>query len=155
MEPCLKLPDNENIIKATRWLRKSKSRQTVDGLCEPSRPHFKSGTYFCFSYNQGLCYNLVKVPFSFPNKLQLLPSPHPPLLIILHRFCASNCLLTLSVLFLSFHLTIPFCRMPVTSALPEYETNCYHPSSFKNHCLNFHILLLLRRLRYILPTFIY
>lgn len=141
---------------------KRRQKTDSDRPCQISTPRFKSDTCCCSLAskapgNQEVCYHVVKVPLSFPNKLRLLLllNPHPlpvhhPAQVLLIKP------LLLSTLH-SLHLRPPSSSMPVTNALPVcvYETNCCHPSPFKNHSLDFHILLLLRSLRYILPTFIY
>lgn len=145
-----------NIIKPKRWWWKNKATDRQRQVVLDLNTSLQIRHLLACVKGQEVCYQVVKVPLSLPNKLWLLllRNPHPPLSIIRPRFCSSNCFITLPSLFHSLHL----CPPPscITNALPicVYETNCCHPS-LRNHCLDFHILLLLGSLRYILPTFIY
>lgn len=84
--------------------------------------------------------DVVKFPLSSPNAVD-----HPAQVLLVR-------LLPHSV---SSTPATPPSRTPVTKAIPAYKAGLSHPSPFKNHRLDFHILLLLKRVRYILPTFIY
>lgn len=158
-----KADQQRKIIRAKKWW----SQKTgSDWTCQTSTPCFKSETCCCppawmSPGNRQVCYHVVKVPLSFTNELWLLllASPCPALSIIPSRFSSSNRFFILPSFLHSLHLCPPLSpsRTPGSNTLSisAYETNCFHPSPFKNLCLDLHILLLLRSLRYILPTFIY
>lgn len=96
------------------------------------------------SNNQELGPYSVRVPVRFANKV-LLSSGF--LLLLLSDSCRNSPHSAVCPLFCS-----DGPRLPGRQWLP---VNCRYPSAFKNHHLDFHILLLSRRLRYILPAWIY
>lgn len=96
------------------------------------------------SDNQELGPYSVRVPVRFANKV-LLSSGF--LLLLLSDSCRNSPHSAVCPLFCS-----DGPRLPGRQWLP---VNCRYPSAFKNHHLDFHILLLSRRLRYILPAWIY
>lgn len=86
-EPCPKLPQMGTSLKHRGDGQKLRQKTDSNRPCQPSTPRFKSDTCCCsFASkapgNQEVCYHVVKVALSLPNKLK----PHPPLSIVLPRF---------------------------------------------------------------------
>lgn len=155
MEPCLKLPDMKTSLKQQGDGENLNLDRQLTGCVSPqnlaSNPAPASALLAIKDFVTTLSRSILAFLISF--------NSYQTLIHLYWSYCTGSVHQIASSLYYfpssqSIWLYL-FSRMSVTSALPEYETNCYHPSSFKNHCLNFHILLLLRRLRYILPTFIY